>query len=292
MNKLLLKDAFGWGIALWFIGYVLGFVLFAIVPASMIGWVIMPIGVIITLWVLLKKVKGNSFLHYFLVAIVWTIIAVAMDYLLIVKVLHPVDGYYKLDVYIYYALTFILPLLTISIKKRHGEEQIAVVGELTDNPNVKVAMTRLGRGLVTIADISKGEIIARFDGEIFSAGMASELPNDQPLYVRDHAVQFSDKQYRWSKFGTAMNHSCDPNCGINGTGSMFTIVSMRPISKGTELTFDYEMTEDSDWRMDCKCGSPICRQTIGAYANTPNETRKKYGGYVAKYLIDKYGEAK
>ena len=33
------------------------------------------------------------------------------DYLLIVKVFSPPDGYYKLDVYLYYALTFIMPLV-------------------------------------------------------------------------------------------------------------------------------------------------------------------------------------
>jgi hypothetical protein len=33
------------------------------------------------------------------------------DYFLLVKVFKPVDGYYKLDVYLYYVLTFILPLI-------------------------------------------------------------------------------------------------------------------------------------------------------------------------------------
>ena len=37
MNSSLYKDALGWGIGLWLIGYVLGFVFFMIVPASMIG---------------------------------------------------------------------------------------------------------------------------------------------------------------------------------------------------------------------------------------------------------------
>lgn len=57
MDKQLLKDALGWGFVLWLIGYALGFVVFFIVPPSVIGWVIMPIGIIITLWVLLKKNK-------------------------------------------------------------------------------------------------------------------------------------------------------------------------------------------------------------------------------------------
>ncbi len=110
MNKRLLKNVLGWGIGLWFIGYVLGFVFFAFVPASLIGWVIMPIGVLITLWVLLNKIKNETFQQYILIAFGWTVIAVVFDYLFLVMLLKPADGYYKLDVYIYYALTCILPL--------------------------------------------------------------------------------------------------------------------------------------------------------------------------------------
>ncbi len=110
MNKQLLKDSLVWGFVLWLIGYILGMIFFFIVPKNMLGWFITPIGIIITLWVLFKKVKGDSFNYYLTLAFVWTIIAIVLDYLFIVKVLKPIDGYYKLDVYLYYALTFILPL--------------------------------------------------------------------------------------------------------------------------------------------------------------------------------------
>jgi hypothetical protein len=50
-------------------------------------------------------------------AIVWTLIAIVFDYLFIVKALNPADGYYKLDVFLYYALTFILPLAAYTRKK-------------------------------------------------------------------------------------------------------------------------------------------------------------------------------
>ncbi|HSX25071.1 MAG TPA: hypothetical protein VLG69_03845 [Candidatus Andersenbacteria bacterium] len=111
MNTQLLKDSFGWGFLLWFIGYVLGFILFPFVSPSVIGWVIMPIGIVITLWVLLKKVQADSLQYYFLLAIIWTLIAIVCDYVFLVKFLKPSDGYYKLDVYLYYLLTFLLPML-------------------------------------------------------------------------------------------------------------------------------------------------------------------------------------
>lgn len=127
-DKKFFKDAFGWGFVLWLIGYILGMVLYFIVPVSIIGWILMPIGVGITLWVLYEKVhpvksavggaeQFNRVRYYFLLAVIWTFIAVVFDYLFIVKLLNPADFYYKPDVYLYYALTFILPLLVGRIKR-------------------------------------------------------------------------------------------------------------------------------------------------------------------------------
>ena len=110
MNKQFLKDAFGWGFVLWIIGYALGMMLFAFVPTSLIGWIILPIGTVLALWIAFRKVKGDTLKYYCLVALVWVLIAVLGDYLFIVKALKPADGYYKPDVYLYYALTVAIPL--------------------------------------------------------------------------------------------------------------------------------------------------------------------------------------
>jgi hypothetical protein len=111
MNRRLLQDAFGWGFILWLIGFVLGTILFFVVPTQAIGWVIMPIGVAITIWVLLRKIQGDTLQYYLLVAVVWTLVAILLDYFILVQLFKPADGYYKLDVYLYYALTFLLPLV-------------------------------------------------------------------------------------------------------------------------------------------------------------------------------------
>lgn len=110
MTKQFAKDAFGWGFILWFIGYALGIVLFAVVPPEMIGWVLMPIGTILTLGVLSKKVKGNSLGYYLGVAVVWTLLAIICDYFLLVIPFKLMDTYYKTDIYLYYGLTFVLPI--------------------------------------------------------------------------------------------------------------------------------------------------------------------------------------
>lgn len=110
MNRHLLRNAFGWGFFLWLVGYILGFIFFFVVPPSLIGWVITPIGIALTLWVLFKKVGKQSWPETLTMAGIWTAIAVIFDYLFIVKLLNPADGYYKFDVYLYYVLTFALPV--------------------------------------------------------------------------------------------------------------------------------------------------------------------------------------
>jgi hypothetical protein len=114
----LLQYALGWGIGLWLIGYVLGIALFAAVPNGLIGWIIMPIGAVITIAVLLR-VKSEPLWFYATLSIVWTVLAVILDYVFIVKAFSPPDGYYKIDVYLYYALTFTLPLIVGGFRHAH-----------------------------------------------------------------------------------------------------------------------------------------------------------------------------
>jgi hypothetical protein len=119
MDRQLLRDSLGWGLALWFIGYLLGIIFFFFVPSSLIGWAIMPIGIIITIFVLLKIVKDESLRYYLILAVAWTAIAISLDYIFIVKAFNPADGYYKLDVYLYYAITFASPLIVGLWKRRN-----------------------------------------------------------------------------------------------------------------------------------------------------------------------------
>lgn len=108
-GKIFLNTVF-WGLMLWLFGYVLGIIFFAFVPKDAIGWFILPLGVIFMLWVLLKKIHREEQMCYFGLGFIWTIMAMALDYVFLVK-LFKAAGYYKLDVYVYYLLTFILPMI-------------------------------------------------------------------------------------------------------------------------------------------------------------------------------------
>jgi hypothetical protein len=117
MDKQLYKDALGWGFGLWLFGAILGIIFFFVVPRDLIGWAITPFGIAATLWVLFKKIKGEALDYYLKLAIVWTLIAILFDYILMIKLLNSGSGYYQTDIFLYYILTFILPLAVGYYKK-------------------------------------------------------------------------------------------------------------------------------------------------------------------------------
>ncbi|MEP7174436.1 MAG: hypothetical protein ABI705_13185 [Aestuariivirga sp.] len=110
MSGFLMRNGLGWGFALWLFGYLLGFAFYAIVPPDLIGWYVMPLGIAATCLVLWKWVRLVSMRDALLLGMVWCAIAIIGDYLFIVKLLNPPDGYYRPDIYLYYLLTLTLPL--------------------------------------------------------------------------------------------------------------------------------------------------------------------------------------
>jgi hypothetical protein len=108
-KKKIILSNITWGILLWLFGYILGIVFYAFVPKDLLGWYIMPFGIAATLWVLFKNIQREFFGCYIGVGLFWTFIAVVLDYIFLVRLLNA-TGYYKLDVYIYYFLTFALPV--------------------------------------------------------------------------------------------------------------------------------------------------------------------------------------
>jgi SET domain-containing protein len=55
-----------------------------------------------------------------------------------------------------------------------------------------------------------------------------------------------------------LNHSCAPNCEADLSDGRIWIVTLRPVARGEELTFNYgyDLEEYRDY--PCRCGSPNC----------------------------------
>ncbi len=79
-----------------------------------------------------------------------------------------------------------------------------------------------------------------------------------------------------------LNHSCDPNAGIRGK---VTLVALRNIERGEEVTLDYSTTEETlNWDLQCHCGVKECRKVIGAIQFLPKKIFKKYLPAIPHYF--------
>ena len=147
---------------------------------------------------------------------------------------------------------------------------------------VIIGKCKFGKGFFAKKNIKKGEVVLIFEGKLRNLQDLESLPDD----VSDHAVQVSENKWlELTDNAKLINHSCEPNCGIK---NKVKIIAMKDISKGDEVTFDYNMTEDSGWKMECKCGSKNCRKLIQNHEHLPREFRDKYKGYISDWLVEKY----
>jgi len=105
-----------------------------------------------------------------------------------------------------------------------------------------------------------------------------------------HATQVSRTKWaRHGGLGPKVNHSCNPNCGVelNATGAC-DFVARRPIADGEEITFDYAMRNYSieHFPEGCLCGADICRGSVTGWKDLPAERKVAYEGLVAPYLLE------
>ncbi|HWQ99377.1 MAG TPA: SET domain-containing protein-lysine N-methyltransferase [Candidatus Methylomirabilis sp.] len=153
-------------------------------------------------------------------------------------------------------------------------------------PKAEVRKNFAGHGVFAKEAIAEGEIVADF-----SHGTGQHVKSEEAdkLYEQgfDYMLQTGEDEFFAAttteelEEGDYLNHSCDPNLGFHGT---LRLVAMRDIATNEELTFDYAMSESSDYRMDCRCGAPNCRQVITGDDWKRPDLQKKFDGYFSEYL--------
>ena len=117
-------------------------------------------------------------------------------------------------------------------------------------------------GLYANQDIKQGTRIIEYKGKIIS-NRQSEV---DPKFDNEKAIYLFNINKRYDldgdfKFNTArlINHSCDPNCEVFGSGLKVWVFAMKNIKKGEELSYDYGFSFDKDFKnFPCKCGSKKC----------------------------------
>jgi len=118
------------------------------------------------------------------------------------------------------------------------------------------------KGLYASKDIKEGTKIINYVGKIISKKESEKnekFDNKKDIYLFNLNNRYDlDGDF---KFNTArlINHSCDPNCEVEGTGLKLWISAIKKIKKGEELTYDYGFSYDKDYKQfPCKCGKQNC----------------------------------
>ncbi|XXQ34806.1 SET domain-containing protein [Plasmodiophora brassicae] len=139
-----------------------------------------------------------------------------------------------------------------------------------------------------------GEKILVFSGKVVHR---DQLLEPGALSARDWEMSLQVHQDLWQipawkesgdKCETTdyVNHSCDPSCGMLDS---VTVVAIRDIQEGEEITIDYAMvndgliTEPSD-NFVCSCNSSICRGKITSSDWRIPELQRRYGDYFSPFM--------
>jgi hypothetical protein len=71
-------------------------------------------------------------------------------------------------------------------------------------------------------------------------------------------------------------------------GNATQLVAMRDISAGEEITFDYAMSDASDYdEFTCICATAYCRRSITSLDWKLPDLQRRYNGYFSPYIVRK-----
>ena len=118
------------------------------------------------------------------------------------------------------------------------------------------------RGLYAAKNINVGTRIIEYRGKIITNKEVEKNPkfdNSKDIYLFDLNKRYSlDGAFTWNT-ARLINHSCSPNCEVEGKGNKIWVKSIKNIKKGEELNYDYGFSYDSDYKdFPCRCQSKNC----------------------------------
>ena len=118
------------------------------------------------------------------------------------------------------------------------------------------------KGLYSSKNIKSGTKIIEYIGKLISKKETETNPkfdNEKDIYLFDINSKYDlDGDCSWNT-ARLINHSCNPNCEVDGKGLKLWIKAIKDIKKGEELSYDYGFSYDVDYKQfPCRCGSQNC----------------------------------
>jgi hypothetical protein len=157
-----------------------------------------------------------------------------------------------------------------------------VYSYLSPKCSVVEAPEKGGHAVRVDAPIAAGEVVAVWGGRVMNAEQAAALPPG----FREHNIQIEEGLYLAPLIADEdsdyVNHSCDPTCGLAG---QITLMAMRDIKAGEDITFDYAMADGDGYdQFTCACGAPSCRGQVTGNDWKQPALWEKYKGFFSPYL--------
>ncbi|MBI5797703.1 SET domain-containing protein-lysine N-methyltransferase [Candidatus Woesearchaeota archaeon] len=147
-----------------------------------------------------------------------------------------------------------------------------------------IKQCRFGRGLFAAKDIAKGEHILTLTGKVIT----QEEVDNKPEKQQANALQIEYDFYMdLEEPGVLINHSCNPNTGIQKDKE---VIAIRDIKAGEEMTWDYSTSVDGGWTMPCGCAEKNCRKKVKDFKVLPKKVKESYlqQNIVLSFIKEKY----
>jgi hypothetical protein len=155
-------------------------------------------------------------------------------------------------------------------------------GYLSPRLEVRMAPEKGGFAVYAVKTLKKNDVLAVWGGQVVTLQQVLALPREE----QGHTIQIYDDLYLapmgMQEPADYVNHSCSPNAGLCG---QISLVAMRDIAAGEEITFDYAMSDSSSFdEFECGCGAATCRGRVSGSDWKRPELWKRYDGYFSTYL--------
>jgi SET domain-containing protein len=158
------------------------------------------------------------------------------------------------------------------------------------DPRIEVRLSPIDRlGLFANAKIRAGDSVIVGGGSLIADAEVAEL---------QAAFEATGAEYGCAAIDEGLNllrqpddpqrhgnHSCDPNLWMVDA---ITQAARRDISPGEELTTDYAtLSVIASWRMECRCGSLLCRGVITGEDWRRPELRERYRDHFTPFINER-----
>ena len=156
------------------------------------------------------------------------------------------------------------------------------------DPRVRAGDSSIeGSGLYAAAPIRAGEVVFVWGGgTVISDAELQAIATSGRRYSR--AAIGENQHILWSAEDPdaggpgGVNHSCHSNLWMLDDR---TLGARRDIAAGEELTLDYALiTVSPEWRMQCHCGSALCRSVVTGSDWQMPALQQRYAGHFSPFI--------